>query len=284
MIMSKMKKGRRLLTGRFTLKSHPQTADTVASCFMRTRKFAPMRTNGFIIIALSLTAGAWAGTSGYLPGVGPVALRFERELSYRVTLPKPCRTGVAQPATSPGKFHGGTAGGDTHQSTNACSCRIRPLPRRAGDRTGGGHQRPEPTADQSDDRNKRRGHPQMFLRFFTAQRRKAAEAVIAVPPNFTPASAPPPDRRAPRLLIIPTHDLSKSILRPIGCASLLCSGSTPPAMKPIRPPAPKTAAPAALPPSHDGPQTVVVPSPRKLIQRFAILPTNSPAPTSSSKR
>lgn len=42
-----------------------------------------MRTNGFIFIALMLTAGSQAGSPFYLPSVGPVAIRLARVVTAK---------------------------------------------------------------------------------------------------------------------------------------------------------------------------------------------------------
>lgn len=153
-----------------------------------------MRTNGFIIIALSLTAGAWAGTSGYLPGVGPVALRFERELSYRVTLPKP----TAEPASHspPLARENFTAELPVVTPTNPPTVPLMqdtPIAAPAPGTEPAVATPTDPSLPLISPMTETNGvvTPQMFLRFFTGPRDgSAAEAVIAVPPNFTPGFGP----------------------------------------------------------------------------------------------
>jgi len=151
-----------------------------------------MRTNGFIFIALSLTTAALAGTSGYLPSVGPVGLRFEPLYSTVeiATLPAPPADNQSQggpvtreeaavelpvepppPTTTTTLMHDAPVTlpeAVTGSPTNSIQTLIGPLMDNNGVIT-----------------------PQTFLRFFTpAQGGVSREAVIVTPPGFNPAQPP----------------------------------------------------------------------------------------------
>lgn len=152
-----------------------------------------MRTNGFIFIALGVTAAALAGAPGYLPSVGPIGLEFAPRPKPVVAValpvlppapepvadtPVPAPEMIADipvtepptnaPVQNPPVVMVEVPSGS---STNAAEPLIGPMVET--------HQ-PVP--------------PQMFLRFFSPNRHGAAqEAIIAVPPGFSPALPPTPN-------------------------------------------------------------------------------------------
>jgi len=153
-----------------------------------------MRTNGFILIALVSAATALAGSAGYLPSVGPVALRFEKPTAAQpmavlpapITIPEPASeaaTPVAVVADIPAEIPTNSAansGGLMHDlpvvlpqawpgaTTNAFPSLVSPMMDTNSMIT-----------------------PQMLLRFFTApQGGVSRETVIIPPPGFTPARPP----------------------------------------------------------------------------------------------
>ncbi len=157
-----------------------------------------MRTNGFIFIALSLTATALAGSPGYLSSVGPLALRFEREAAAGVVgdLPVPSSIGattagsvsredfaaeltpeVPAEAAPPTLMHDAPVALPLEllgTNVNALQALIGPMMDTNGVVT-----------------------PQMLLRFFTPpQGGVSREAILVVPPGFNPARPPTPSSTA----------------------------------------------------------------------------------------
>lgn len=151
-----------------------------------------MRTNGFIFIAWGFVAVATAGTSGYLPSVGPLGLRFERAPVHVAvaTLPapapdQPAETGaitreeiaVELPVPSPPEPPTTTMMHDAPVTLpdNLPGALANPLQNLIG-----------PMVDTN-------GvvAPQMFLRFFTPpQGGISREAILVNPPGFNPALPP----------------------------------------------------------------------------------------------
>ena len=151
-----------------------------------------MRTNGFIFIALGFTAVAMAGTPGYLPSVGPVGLRFEREFATVVVATLPAPTPDNQSAT-----------GAVTREEVAVELPVEPPPEPPA--TTLMHDAPVAlpetlTGSLSNSLQTLIGPmmdtnnvvtPQMFLRFFTPpQGGVSREAVIVTPPGFNPAQPP----------------------------------------------------------------------------------------------
>lgn len=153
-----------------------------------------MRTNGFIFIALGLTAVTMAGTPDYLPNVGPVGLQFApaRKSVVPVTLPAlpaPPMVTTDDSASHPEPVTIPTGEPDPEPAkqnlmanppvvvlepanaalTNAVGPLIGPLVETNNVVT-----------------------PQMFLRFFSPNPNgPSREAVIVAPPGFSPALPPP---------------------------------------------------------------------------------------------
>lgn len=158
-----------------------------------------MRTNGFILILSTFTAAALAGTSSYLPGVGPVVLRFAKPVDrgHAVVLPPlPPAESPAAPAPESGEEitaqnpveppsqAPGTALMNnipvvlpenlTPSPANPLQALISPMTETNGVIT-----------------------PQMFLRFFTPAAGGASREAIVIPPTgFNPAQPPTPSSTA----------------------------------------------------------------------------------------
>lgn len=159
-----------------------------------------MRTNGFIFMTLGFAAVALAGSPGYLPSVGPVALRFETPPSKVVrsmTVPLP----VANPPVTEAPLARSDLVADipvepptaptppavllhdvpvvvtdamTGSTTNALESLIGPMMETNSVVT-----------------------PQMFLRFFTpVPGGGSREAIVIPPPGFNPAQPPSPSSTA----------------------------------------------------------------------------------------
>ena len=159
-----------------------------------------MRTNGFIYIALGLTAGALAGTPGYLPSVGPLALRFEREAPPRITLPEP----APEPTThaGPNAREDFTANLPVESPTNSAPTTMMPeppvtVPLAAPDLGSNALANPIQTLISPMTETNGMVTPQMFLRFFTPpQGGVSHETVLVAPPGFNPARPPAPSSTA----------------------------------------------------------------------------------------
>lgn len=151
-----------------------------------------MRTNGFILIIFGFTTAALAGTSSYLPSVGPVVLRFAKAMdrSHVAALPPPpaepqansepaAREEIAAqiPVEPPPTAPPGALMNDipvvlpenlTNPPNNPLQALISPMMETNGAIT-----------------------PQMFLRFFTPGQGGASREAIVVPPTgFNPAQPP----------------------------------------------------------------------------------------------
>ncbi len=175
----------------FSLKSTRSNADTTVSCYAAGKDVRnDMRTNGFIFIALGVTAAALAGTPGYLPSVGPIGLEFTPR-------PKPV-VAVALPVLPlPPEPVADTPAPDTEliadipvtePPTNAPVQNppvvVAEVPSVASTNTA------EPLIGPMVETHQA-VTPQMFLRFFAPNRHgPSQEAIIAVPPGFNPALPP----------------------------------------------------------------------------------------------
>ena len=179
------------MPGLFFLKSPPEVADAGMSCYLRTRKFAIMRTNGFILIILGFTAGTVAGTANYLPSVGPVGLRFASkvEQSRVVTLPPPAAI-QADPGPAPREDMVAEIP-VTPAAAASGSALMHEIPVLLSDNltNGPGPSQPGLIGPMMDTNNVIT--PQMFLRFFTpAPGGVSREAIVVPPTDFNPALPP----------------------------------------------------------------------------------------------
>lgn len=157
-----------------------------------------MRTNGFILIALSLSVAALAGSHDYLPSVGPVGLKFAPAIKSKpaVTLPPlPAPETTTEDSTpNPEMVEIPTTEPTAEQATN-------PLPQNPPTvvleaQTGSPTNTVGPLIGPQVETNGT-VTPQMFLRFFSPnQNGQSREAVIAVPPGFNPAVPPSPSSTA----------------------------------------------------------------------------------------
>ena len=152
-----------------------------------------MRKNGFILIILGFATALVAGDAGYLPSVGPVALRFEvaqvprptPDLTALEPVPEPVATAVtreevaSEVPTEPA--------GETLPATSLMQSPPVTLPE---NHTKAGTNLVEtligPAADTSNLIT-----PQTFLRFFTpAQGGVSREAVVVPAVDFNPGRPP----------------------------------------------------------------------------------------------
>lgn len=155
-----------------------------------------MRTNGFILIALGFTAASLAGPSGYLPSLGPAALRFAPEPKPRPALIFPAllpQTATSEPApdskppeevkTESSTATSSEVGAPVTLPMNPPTLPAEPLPQPAT------NQVPMligPMMDSGTVIN-----PQMFLRYFTPLPGGGGrETVVVPPPGFNPAQPP----------------------------------------------------------------------------------------------
>lgn len=156
-----------------------------------------MRTNGFILIAFGFTAVSLAGPSGYLPNLGPAALRFAPEFKPRPALILPALLPQASaPETSPDTKPPEEGKTETPPTTspevsapdaepvNPPTLPTELLPAPAT------NQVPVligPMMDSGTVIN-----PQMFMRYFTPLPGGGGrETVVVPPPGFNPAQPPP---------------------------------------------------------------------------------------------
>lgn len=153
-----------------------------------------MRTNGFIFIALGVTAAALAGTPGYLPSVGPIGLTFAPRPKPVVAVPLPVLPPTPEPvADNPGANPAPVAdipvtepASEPHTNPPDQSLPVPVLQAVSGAPTNS----VEPLIGPMMETNNA-VTPQMFLRFFSPNRHGASqEAIIAVPPGFNPAQPP----------------------------------------------------------------------------------------------
>lgn len=158
-----------------------------------------MRTNGFIFIALGFTAACMAGSPGYLPGVGPVGLRFAPPTapSRIVVLPEPATHSDAPHETTTrldvAELPVETPPNPAPPSTALMLDVPVVLPEAV---TGSTTNEALPLISPLMDTNNV-VTPQMFLRFFTpAQGGASREAIIIPPPGFSPARPPTPSSTA----------------------------------------------------------------------------------------
>jgi hypothetical protein len=157
-----------------------------------------MRTNGFIFIALGLTAVTLAGTPDYLPNVGPVGLRFApaTKPSDAVTLPP---LPAPQTATESPTTHLESAEIPTVEPKPEPPSKALPqnppvivLQAQTGSPTNAVGPLIGPQMETNNAVT-----PQMFLRFFTPnQNGQSREAIIVAPPGFSPAPPPAPSSTA----------------------------------------------------------------------------------------
>lgn len=158
-----------------------------------------MRTNGFIFIAMGLAAVSMAGSPGYLPSVGPIALRFDSEVAPPVaptqaaiivsetpsqTVPPP--EVVADIPVEALKNPPPDAATLMHDIPVALPAAL------LGSATNLNQPLIGPTVDTNGVVT-----PQMFLRFFTpSQSGVSREAIIIPSTDFTPARPPAPSSTA----------------------------------------------------------------------------------------
>jgi hypothetical protein len=163
-----------------------------------------MRKNGFILIGLAGAAVALAGSPGYLPKVGPVALSFRTSVSStpseRAAVLPPLY--VPPPVEAPNSESNSVPEPIGETATNALS----PSPM---DQTPGGIDLSASSPTNSNDQligsildTNAIISPQVFLRYFTPSRPGAkpgvgTEAIIVPPTDFNPAHpAMPPSSSA----------------------------------------------------------------------------------------
>jgi hypothetical protein len=159
-----------------------------------------MRTNGFIFIALGFTVATWAGPPGYLPSVGPVALRFERIAPASPTVRLPALAMVTPTATD-ADFHLDTVvdlpAAPPSEPAPARAPLLNDSPITAPDALPGAPTNSMPVLVGATLDSSGLVTPQMFLRFFTTpQGGGAREAIVVPPPGFNPASPPTPSSTA----------------------------------------------------------------------------------------
>ena len=153
-----------------------------------------MRTNGFIFIALGVTAAALAGTPGYLPSVGPIGLEFAPRPKPVVAVPLPVLPPASEPVADV-PAPGGEPIADipvtepvpeppTNAPVQNPSVIVVEMP------SGSSTNIAEPLIGPMVETHQA-VTPQMFLRFFAPNRPGVSqEAIIAVPPGFNPALPP----------------------------------------------------------------------------------------------
>jgi hypothetical protein len=151
-----------------------------------------MRTKGFICIVLGFAAVSLAGQPGYLPEVGPLPLRFQRSqppTQAEVLPPILATTPHQDPSTSPEVVEIPITAPDPF-AANSTSLMQNP-PVTIPDVTSGvATNLLGPLIGPLVETN---GvvSPQMFLRFFVPpQGGVSKEAVLVVPPGFSPAQPP----------------------------------------------------------------------------------------------
>lgn len=157
-----------------------------------------MRTKGFIFIALGVTTATLAGSSGYLPNVGPIALQFAPPAKSVVAVPLP----VLPPAPEPIEEN------QTPEPEKVADIPVTaPAPEPPGQspvqdvpavvmdvHSGSPTNAPTgPLVGPMVESNPAIT-PQMFIRFFSNKpgQGDSPEAIIAVPPGFNPAQPPAP--------------------------------------------------------------------------------------------
>lgn len=145
-----------------------------------------MRTNGFILIVLSLSAAAWAGSAGYLPSVGPVALRFETEKPGGYVEPLPPPPVSKEPESTPVTRDEVAVEIPTEnpQTMETSGLMHNPITV-PGAGTNAQQMLIGPIMDNGE------MNPQVFLRFFTPSANGTSRETILMPaPGFNPAFPP----------------------------------------------------------------------------------------------